>query len=160
MTIGVEHLAQGSSTFELVDGTKRSISEVTPKNRIRKVGDVRHRKGRCSVRTVAKASQANLAWICSNGSPCAIPGHAVLVIPTGATDRDSSTHLAMIRDHCNTRRQLKFSAATKHRRKSDRYANSRSHSPHSPSRRRSRTSFRRCSGRSKRRSGSFRPPPS
>lgn len=32
--------------------------------------------------------------------------------------------------------------------------------PHFPSRRRSRTSFRRCSGRSKRRSGSFRPPPS
>ena len=33
-------------------------------------------------------------------------------------------------------------------------------SPHSPSRRRSCTSFRRCSGPSKRRSGSFRPPPS
>jgi len=32
--------------------------------------------------------------------------------------------------------------------------------PHSPSKPRSHTSFRRCSGRSKRRSGSFRPPPS
>lgn len=35
-----------------------------------------------------------------------------------------------------------------------------SRSPHSPNKRRSRTSFRRCSKRSKRRSGSFRPPPS
>ena len=141
--IGLEHLAQGFPAFV----GRGAESEIRSSKTAFKVGDVLFGKLRPYLR---KGAQADFDGISSRD-----------ILVFRAAERCESNFLKYL-IHSNefidyAQQPAEFSTRAL---PGLRCVSSNSRSPHSPSRRRSRTSFRRCSGRSKRRSGSFRPPPS